>query len=719
MSQQSHSWLFTVLRKVQSEAGAPVLHVPPGASLAEVWASVAQAADMTEDALASHVASTYGLRVADLTASQPTALTLLPASVVKEYSVFPLRDDNRHLVVATSNPTDLDAEQAIRFASGRAPVFEVASPSALRDAIAQSYSTDRVVESILRHVAGDLDTAVQVIDDEGPASVTAAETESGPIVKLSNVLLRDAVLQGASDVHIQPGPSAGVVRFRVDGLLRQYLQLPMPVLDRVVSRIKVLGGLDIANRLKPQDGRTTIVVGARRMDLRISTVPTRESEKAVLRLLDPAGARGLDSIALPAPEMEQFRRLLSHRDGIVIVTGPTGSGKTTTMYAALRELATEDVNIMTVEDPIEYELGGITQIQVEPRQGVTFASALRAILRQDPDIIFIGEIRDLETAEVAVQASLTGHLVLATLHTNTAAGAVRRLTDLGLDRASVADTLRGVIAQRLVRRLCPACAAPADDPLTPDEGSLAAAFGLRPAKRAVGCGSCGQSGYSGRKPVVELFRVTPAVQAVMRSSDDSHALETAGVASGMRRLRDVALEEARQGGTTLSEVQRVIGESASEEAEPSAAAVASVVAPPASAAHARRMNGDSDNGRHALVVDDETTNRVFARGLLEQAGFAVSEAPDGLGALEQLAGRPYDLMILDLDMPRLAGYEVLSHVRRQVSTAAMPVIVLTGTTNANAEAEVIERGADDYLSKPIDARRFMARVNGVMRRATG
>src|SRR5688500_3798378 len=254
------SWLFTSLQGLQPAVNSSA-QVPPNASLADAWAVAGEIAGMTAEALARHVASHYGVPLAVLSSAQPTAVKLLPASVVRQYEVFPLRGDNRHLFVATANPFDLDAEQAIRFASGRVPVMEVAPPASLHEVISQSYSTDRVVESILRDVEDDIETLVEVIDDGGPAKLTTADTVTGPVVKLSNLLLRDAVLQGASDVHIQPGQSSGVVRFRVDGMLRQYLQLPMPVLDRIVSRIKVLGGLDIANRLKPQDRRTTILVG--------------------------------------------------------------------------------------------------------------------------------------------------------------------------------------------------------------------------------------------------------------------------------------------------------------------------------------------------------------------------------------------------------------------------------------------------------------------------
>ena len=693
--------------------------------------------------------------MADLGAAAPTAAKLLPPSVVRGYDVFPLREDDRCLYVATADPTNLDADQAVGFASGRSPVFEVAAPGPLRDAIADRYTPDQPLTSMLELVNDDVDSLVEVVDTTGPADVTAGEVERGPLIKLSNLILRDALSQAASDIHIQPGAAGGVVRFRVDGVLRQYMPLPLPVLDRLVSRIKVMGQLDIANRLKPQDGRTTIKVGGKRVDLRISTVPTRDSEKAVVRLLDPVGTGSLDSVGLPAPELVRLKHLLTLREGIVVVTGPTGSGKTTTLYAALRELATADVNIMTVEDPVEYEVKGLTQIQVEPLQGVTFPSALRAILRQDPDIILVGEIRDAETAKVAVQASMTGHLVLATLHTNDAVGAVSRLVDLGLERSTIADTLRGVLAQRLVRRVCLRCSAPAVDPLTPEERALESTLGTRQVVRVSGCVECGQSGYRGRLPVAEILSMTPELQSLTTGGGSTAALQSAAVAAGMRTLHAVALECVGVGATTLQEVQRIIG-GASDDVGPTdgapQAGVAGVGSVPA--VIAERGSGDSetrvptepppstaaapvshnppppadaepagDEGAvrppHVLVVDDEPMNRVLARALLEKAGHRVTEAEDGLAALLCLEGDAYDLMLLDLDMPKLSGYEVLSHTRRQVATAGMPVIVVTGSTDSSSEIEVMESGADDYVRKPLESRRFLARVKAALRRARG
>lgn len=721
MNSKRRHWLVSVAQAAGLGAVSGI-EMPADDGLDRVWSTMAQSCGLSQAGLADYVASYYRLGVADLTAANPAAARLLPASVVRTHHVFPLREDDRHLYVATANPVDLAAQDAVGFASGRTPVFEVAPPEPLEAAIEARYSGERLAETMVAQLSDDAE--VQIVDAERPAAVTTAATEDSPVVKLANLILRDAVHDGASDVHLQPEGARAIVRFRVDGVLRPYMPLALPVLDRVVSRIKVVASLDVATRLKPQDGRCTIAVGDRQVDLRVSTVPTRGSEKAVIRLLAPVGTGTLDSLAMPQPEVDSFRRLLTLREGIIAVTGPTGSGKTTTLYAALRELATGDVNIMTVEDPIEYELSGLTQMQVEPKQGVTFASALRAVLRQDPDIILVGEIRDLETAEIAVQASLTGHLVLATLHTNDAVGAVRRLLDLGLDRAAVAETLRGALAQRLLRRVCADCAAPVVEPLSAEEATLAQAFGVTPAVRAPGCRRCTRTGYRGRLPVVEIFPATPDFRTAIGAGAPGSELQTLAVAAGMRPLRGAALERERAGETTLAEVLRVLGDRGSERQPPDAeqSAPSGKTGPAVSRstpAIEPAAPGPDGDGPRVLVADDEPTNRTFARALLEKCGCRVAEAVDGLDALRALGDGSYDLLVLDLDMPNLAGYEVLGHVRRHAATVGLPVIVFTTTADPESEAEVMERGADDYIRKPIDARRFTARVQAVLRRAAG
>lgn len=685
-------WLTDAVTRAMP--GITLPPVAPDTAVADAWAAVAGALGADESEIARLVAEQFRLRRADLSEVQRRALKLVPESFARKYLVLPLRETDRQLVVATANPADFEAEQALGFASGRQPVFEIAGPRELREAIDLHYSPNKMMEELVGGLAEAAADAVSVVETGEAQAVSAADVDVGPVVKLTNVILRDAVLQRASDVHLEPGRGTGVVRFRVDGVLRRYMQLPMPALVRVISRIKVIGDLDIADRLRPQDGRTRVRIGDTVYDLRISTVPAREAEKAVIRLLNPAGVAGLKDIALPAPELARLRKALSHRDGILVVTGPTGSGKSTTLYSCLRELATEDINIMTVEDPVEYELQGVTQIQVEPRQGVTFGSALRAILRQDPDVIFIGEIRDLETAEIAVQAAMTGHLVLATLHTNDAVGAVQRLLDLGLDRPSIAGALRGALAQRLVRRLCIHCSRPAGDTLPPEEAELAARYHLQPAKVAVGCDRCGRTGYSGRFPVAEFLAVDTALQELILKGGTPREMEKAAMAAGMRPMAEVAREPVRAGLTTLSELERVLGERAEDE---------------------RLAEAGSPL---ILLVDDDTVSRTLAKTLLVKSGYRVAEATDGVVALEKLKGLDeYALMILDLEMPRLGGREVLRHTRSDARTASLPVIILTGTADMDAEIELMEAGADDYIRKPIDPARFVSRVRAALRRA--
>lgn len=749
----ANHWIQRVAQR-EGLPGADAIEVPAHASLEEAWTAAMRACGVDAQALALAVARNFRSQVADLTLAEPTAAKLLPASVARKFLVFPLRDGDRSLVVATADPTHVQAEQEVGFASGRTPELRIAPPWDIARAIEAAYSPDKAAESLLEGVSESMDDLVEVVGvTDEPEDVSVEEAASGPVVRLTNLILIEAIERGASDIHIQPTATGGVVRYRVDGILRSGMQMPLQVLSRVVSRIKVMSRMDIADRLRPQDGRARLVIDGKKFDLRISTVPTRRAEKVVVRVLSPLQSGSLEDTGMPVREVERLRQVLGNRDGIVVVTGPTGSGKTTTMYAALREIATEDVNIMTVEDPVEYELPGLTQIQVEPKQGVTFASALRAILRQDPDVVFVGEIRDLETAEMAAQASLTGHLVLATLHTNDAVGAVRRFADLGLDSATMADSLRAALAQRLLRRVCPDCAQPVSDPLTAVERHLEKRWGVRPTVRAMGCDACGQHGYRGRLPVMELFVTSPAVQRLILEGAPPYVLHEQVRAEGMRTLLEAALERVRDGETTLEEVARVVGDDApaggdaaseamSQERlavpegpagtrpEPprAPAAASEALVPPAAAPRpaltgiqaAPILEADDEGPTRVLVVDDDGATRNIARSLLEKEGYSVSEAADGSEALVYLArGEAFDVMVLDLDMPVLGGREVLKAVRRSVDTSGLPVVVLTGTQDPGAEVELMEQGADDYIRKPIDPPRFLTRVRAALRRARG
>jgi len=700
-------------------------------SIAELWERTAEQSDITLDELADIVARHAHLRQADLNSVDSLALRLLPEKIARQYHVFPLREDDETLVVATCAPFDLDMVKVISFASGRSPQFEIAPPALLTEAIESRYSPDRIVEGLL----GDEDNfgeEVTVLGERNDEEIGVADADAEPVIKLSSAILRDAINQGASDVHIEASRIGGVIRFRIDGVMRHYMQMPIPAMNRIVSRFKILSRMDIADRLRPQDGRATVRIRGRSYDLRVSTVPTRLTEKMVIRILDPGAAVALDEIGITADQLTEFRRLLSRRDSIVIITGPTGSGKTTTFYSALRELATESVNIITVENPIEYELGGITQIQVEPEQNVTFASALRAILRQDPDIIMIGEIRDAETAEIAVQASLTGHLVLATLHTNDSVGVIPRFIDLGLDPAAIAESLRGALAQRLVRKVCRECAERIiEEDLTEEEQEQADRYGVSPRYRARGCAMCGHSGYRGRSAIMELWSSSPALEGIIAQGADIAALRQALTATGMRTLLDSALDKVRDGSTTLDEVERVLGIGGEEPGIPETEPAESL-SPPAVTESTPDFESDAGTpemeiraemeqqlqGALALVVDDDPVNRKLARTLLEKNGFQVAEAEDGEAAIALLElETDFNLLVLDLDMPKASGEDVLLKVRGSVITAGIPVVILTGTEDHDAEVRLIESGADDYIRKPLNPPKFMARVNAVLRRA--
>ena len=683
-------WCARIAREA-AWPNAESLMLPAGTATPEAWAAITSGCGVSDDDLAKEVARNYRLQVVQWEMVEPQAVKLVPERFSRKHRVFPVREDYRSIFIATSDPNDLTAEQEIAFASGRTPVFMVAAPHAIETSINAGYAPESAASALLHAAGEDLENAVKVAQRQVPEAVRAEDIAAAPIISLANLVLRDAVEARASDIHIEPGRQHGVVRFRIDGVMREHLQLPMAVFNRVVSRIKVMGGLDISDRMRPQDGRARIgLPDGKSVDLRLSTVPTRESEKAVIRILDAASARKLHEVGLPKQELVRVERLIGHRDGIVLLTGPTGSGKTTTLYGCIQELADGQVNITTIEDPVEYEVAGITQIQVETKRGVTFAGTLRAVLRQDPDIVFVGEIRDTETAQTAANAALTGHLVLSTLHTNDAIGVIARLLDLGLDRATIATSLRGAVAQRLVRRLCTHCSVPATESLTPDELRLAGLTAQRPVRRAVGCGHCGASGYYGRMAIAEVLVITPALESLIAGGETLPVILNKAREEGMRLLSTCALDAVRDGITTLEEVERVIGFSD----------FTPVVAK-----------------QRVLVVDDDPVIRTVASALIAKEGYEVVEVESGEKAIEHTSGGPtFDMVILDLGLPGIGGRDVLRQLRAQQATRRLPVIILTGSADENLETTLFDEGADDYLRKPIDPLRFVSRVKAVLRR---
>jgi type II secretory ATPase GspE/PulE/Tfp pilus assembly ATPase PilB-like protein len=688
-----------------------------------VWRSAVERQWATDEQIVSALAHAFRIDQADLATADPNATQLLPEKIARRHQVVALRADDRTIRVATADPRNLNAEQDLRFITGRDVVFSIASPAALVEKLDQLYRPERSIERLL---TGLEPARVEVVETE--AAAPRDPVLDAPVARLVEAMISDAVREGASDIHAEATEGAFVVRYRVDGVLREVMRLPEAAGTSLVRRVKVLAKLDVTDPLRPHDGRATARVDGQLIDLRVSTIPiARRGEKAVIRILDRTKLRGqLGDLELPAHETALLERLLGHREGMVLVTGPTGSGKTTTLYAALNHLKTGKVNIVTVEDPVEYDVAGISQIQVSEAQGLTFAGALRSVLRQDPDIVLVGEIRDLETAVTAVQAGFTGHLVLSTLHTNDAPSAVTRLRDMGVDSFKLAAVLKGILAQRLVRRVCVHCA----ETITPEElpgdarppADWAGTVAIR---RAVGCKRCNGSGYKGRTAVVEIVPVDESVAKVIEGDQPPDAIAAAARRIGMRTLWESGLERVWGGATTLEELHRVLGERVHEDgstsplehgARAAAAAAASAAKSPARTVAPPAPPAAPSGETRILIADDDAQMRRLVRSVLQREGFAVEEAADGLDALEKIEGGQVDLLISDYDMPRLDGLGLLEELRAQMRTATLPVIMLTSHTDGTEE-QALELGAQDFLAKPVQVRSLVARVKAVLRRA--
>ena len=482
-------------------------------------------------------------------------LTRLPLAFARSHSLLPIREEEGKLAVAVSNPANLLAIDELRGVFGL-PVLTIVVPhKTVTDAINRLYSKiSGSAQEVVQELEGE-DLSTLATEFKEPKDLLDLADEA-PVIRLLNSILFQAVKERASDIHIEPFERELEVRFRVDGILYKMLAPPKVVQEAIISRVKIMAGLNIAEKRLPQDGRFRVIVAGRDVDIRVSIIPTFFGERIVLRLLDKQkGVLSLADIGLSSSGVTAMERLLSRSNGIILVTGPTGSGKSTTLYAALNLLNSPEKNIITIEDPIEYQLKGIGQIQVNPKIDLTFASGLRSILRQDPDIIMVGEIRDVETAEIAMQACLTGHLVLSTLHTNDSATAVTRLIDMGIEPFMVASTLSAVLAQRLVRVICPHC----KEEFRPEREY--AGITLPPVLyRGQGCDRCFGLGSLGRVGIYELLLIDPQLCSMIIKQAPAGVIKEYALSKGMRTLREDGLAKAAAGITTLEEVLRVTQE---------------------------------------------------------------------------------------------------------------------------------------------------------------
>jgi type IV pilus assembly protein PilB len=510
---------------------------------------------LTRDGLSRALAERYGLDYLDLGAFSVdmSAANLVTTTAAKRYQAVPVAfADKRTLLVAMADPANVLAVDDIAIMTGYEVRVAVAPPDDIAGLISRLDRLEDVV-SDSHELEEEQGGVAEVVDLHETA-------EDAPVVKLVNQIVAQAVERGASDVHLAPDGRELRVRFRIDGVLQDVTTVPRRMAAGVISRVKIMAELDIAERRLPQDGRVGLAVDGRHVDLRVVTLPSVHGEALVLRVLDKDSVVvELDKLGMAEPERERFERAFNETHGAVLVTGPTGSGKSTTLYAALQRLNTAEKNIITVEDPVEYEIAGLTQVQVSPKVGLTFATGLRSMVRADPDVIMVGEIRDRETAQIAVESALTGHLVLSTLHTNDAPSAITRLVEMGIEPFLVASALDCVVAQRLARRLCSHCKRRTIVPAQILRDSGYKALVDLEAYEPVGCRRCGGSGYRGRVGLYEVMDVSPEIQKLALERRPAEEMRDVAVRQGMRRLRDDGLEKVRQGRTSMAEIARVLG----------------------------------------------------------------------------------------------------------------------------------------------------------------
>jgi type IV pilus assembly protein PilB len=686
----------------------------------------------TERQVAAALAAALSLEMVDLSGVtlQSEVARLLPRSVAERHSVVPVsREEDGKVILACADPTNVVALDDVKIYAGITDLsVVVATASQIRDLIGRIWSLSE----------DSADVAMMLEDlEQDDEPETGGNFDDAPTVRLVNSILADAVRSRASDIHIEPQSSAVRVRYRVDGLLRDVMTAPRAAAAGLVSRIKVMSSLDIAERRVPQDGRTRLQVEGHLLDARVSTLPNINGEKVVIRLLARADSvPPIAKIGMGEKQLEALLGTLVAPQGLILITGPTGSGKTSTLYSAIHQIKTPDRNIVTLEDPVEMQVNGITQVQVNPRTGMTFERGLRSVLRQDPDVVLVGEVRDYETAKLALEASLTGHLVLTTLHTNSAPAALTRLVDMGVEPFLVASSLSLVVAQRLVRRVCDSCAAPYTPPtriltlLGIDAEELAQAT----PKRGAGCSDCGGTGYRGRIGVFEVLPVNASMRAILMSEPNEGAVSAAALADGMQTLRASGIGKAHAGFTTYEEVLRVTQVDSSSGLHCSACggALASdmVACPWCAAAIDRGHCSECDRALEAewrvcpwcrtptpartaaavaladgpprvLLVEDDPSVRAYVTTAL--AGTIEVDAVETAGeGLDKATLGGYDGVLIDHLLPDLTGVEMIRLLRSEARTAALPLMLFTGDTSAGLETEARNAGADDYLAKPVE-----------------
>ena len=669
--------------------------------------AVARRGVLSERQIAELLAPALRLRLVDLASHtvDPVVSRLVKENLVAKYDVLPLRLEGNTLDVATANPLDLEALKAIEFATGKRVNFVIAIHTEVQEAIKHTYRLEESLEQFLQNVP-DQDLTMTELQDEGRDLRTLSQdVELPPVVKLADLLLVEGIKVGASDIHVEPTLEGIVVRYRIDGILEEGFAFPKWLQLPLVARLKVTARMDIAERRVPQDGRIQVRYQNRTIDFRVSTLPMQHGEKVTMRLLDATRALiGLDRLGLSPSDQQRLRDAAVKPQGLILVTGPTGSGKTTTLYALIRAIRSGTTNIITIENPVEYQLKGINQVDVNEKQGLTFASVLRSVLRQDPDVILVGEIRDEETARVAFQAAQTGHLVLSTLHTNDAAATITRLVDLGIEPYVIASSVNLIMAQRLARRVCQSCGVSTD--LSADVVQALRVPAQHPGyRRGAGCPACRQSGYAGRVGIYEIVPISGTVARMVESGAAESAVRQQARTEGFSTLAHDAMQKLEAGMTSGEEILRVV-QIASDQGPVAAAGAA-----PSSPTRSFK----------ALVVDDNADLRSIVSAVLQSAGLGLTvvTAQDGVEAMELVATEHPDIVILDVSMPNIDGFEVCQRLRADPRTAALPILMLTAQGGEAHVTTGLGVGADDYVVKPFRREELVARVRRILERTYG
>lgn len=629
--------------------------------------------------------------------------------------VLPIKKSKNGYEVVFANPMHIEALKSLEFVLQSPVIMALAAAAEIENLLKRYYyfaTKSPEASGELHSTPGSNVEVLGKVDAEHEIDPAAAD--SAPVISLVNKIIADAIEQGASDIHYEPTENGLDVRFRIDGVMIHAVEFDRGLRSHVLSRLKLLAGMDIAEKRKPQNGRLRVKSDGDAIDIRASSIPAAFGEKIVLRLLHSAmKGKSFEDLEMPAAIANEMRGQLDRRGRIILVTGPTGSGKTTSLYTALDYLNDGRTNIQTVEDPIEYRVAGISQVQVNEMVNVNFASALRSFLRQDPDVIMVGEIRDSETAEIAMRAAQTGHLVLSTLHTNSAPEAITRLRDLGVPSFVLASGLGAIVAQRLVRKLCPACARAMSAENTQRWQEQLTRYSLESGKlrEAVGCRSCNGTGYKGRQAIYSYLEITPEIsEMVQNNAPLSHIIEEAR-GQGYSSLEEVAVAMVGEGDTTFDEVIPYLEKNAVRKSPRREVAVGQSVKTPHAVAK------ESLSKPLVLLVDDDENIRELYKMLLEGNFFDVTLAVDGQDGLEKLYQRVPDLVIVDYMMPRMDGRAFVQQLKSDQRTKQIPVLMFTAAPSEEREVELLTMGVDDFVRKTIPTQVLLARIKSALSRA--